>query len=326
MDIQTLLYPIKNKLAQTEKIIQKNFTEELKIIHKIKQYTIDNKGKRLRPAILILSSYCFIEESKIKNNIQAPKVASIIEYIHTASLIHDDVVDKSDCRRHQKTAHTIWGNKTTILVGDYILAKALEQLANLENTDLVKIITKAVMAIAKGEILQLLHRIENNSAKKYLEIIRLKTAALLAGTMQAGGLLAGQGQKAQEMLFSCGENLGMAFQITDDILDYQGEKTGKIIGKDFEEKKITLPLCKLLYSANTLEKKKIIKIFSTKVSSKNDLQEILSLMQKNNVFQKCFQDAKQYTKKAKKIILHLPDSPYQKTLLSLADFIVQRLH
>lgn len=321
MEIQNLLFPIKNKLVETEKFIQQKFNEELKIIQKIRKYTLNNKGKRIRPAILILITNCFTE-----NSAQTPQVASIIEYIHTASLMHDDVIDEAEYRRHQKTSHKIWGNKTTILAGDYILAKALEQLANLQNTDLLKLITRAVAALAKGEILQLLHSIENNSIKKYLEIIELKTANLMASAMQAGGILTGQKEKMQQQLFCCGKNLGMAFQITDDILDYQGQTTGKEIGKDFQEKKITLPLCKLLSASNLLEKEKVREIFSQEKINNSDLQEILGLMQKKDVFSTCLKEAQKYKLQAQEFILQLPKNPYQKTLLDLSDFVIHRIY
>jgi octaprenyl-diphosphate synthase len=321
MKLQKLLLPIKDKLAKTEDFVQKNFAKDHELIRTIGSYSLNNKGKRLRPAIVILSNLCFGDDSK-----DTHIVAAILEYIHTASLMHDDVVDFAEYRRDQKTPHQIWGNQATILVGDYILARSLEKLTTLGNIELFQLITQAVAYIAKGEILQALHTIENSSTEKYFEVVYYKTASLLAAAMQTGGILAQKDEKTQKKLYSCGEYLGTAFQIVDDILDYKGEKTGKPIGKDFQEKKMTLPLCKFLAVAKPQEKKKIYELFSKEEILDSEFQEVASLMKKNNVFEPCLQEAQKHKNNAKQILQEFPKNLYQETLLTLADFITERLY
>ena len=319
MNLQEILAPIHSKLVETEKFIHKKFEKDHILIKNIGQFTLSNGGKRLRPTIMILSSLYFG-----KYNQDTQKLACALEYIHTASLIHDDVVDNADYRRNQKTVHQIWGNRSAILVGDYILAKAFEQLANLQNLELVQLISRAVLLITKGEILQMLHKLDSVETKKYLKIIHHKTACLIGAAMQSGAAISNQEKKIQAELYRCGEYLGMAFQITDDILDYQGALSGKTIGKDFYEKKITLPLCKLLQIAKNPDKNTIKKLFLQKKPKGDELARTIFLMQSYKIFELCLEDAKKYQQKAKKILLLFAPNIYQQKLIELADFIIKR--
>ena len=317
--LNEILLPIKIPLKEVEQYMQESFKKDHQFIAKVGQYVLASGGKRIRPAIMLLSSLYF---GKYNNDVK--KLAGILEYIHTASLMHDDIVDSALERRNNKTANNIWGNKRAVLVGDYFFAKSFEKLTELNNIYLVKLFSQAISFLSEGEILQLLHNFESASAKQYFRIIKCKTAFLLSVAMQTGAILANKDSAVIKKMALCGENLGLAFQIIDDILDYQGEASGKQIGIDLKEKKITLPLCRLIELSSKTEREEIVKILKSKSITTTQIKRVTSLMQKHLVFQYCFTRAKNYSKKAKNILQQFPPNQYLEKLIELADFIVAR--
>ena len=185
-DFEEILLPIKSKLKKMENYIEQRFKKDHFFIAKVGKYVVQSGGKRIRPVLMLLSTLCF---GKYNKNVQ--KMSAILEYIHTATLLHDDVIDNADYRRKKKTAKTIWGNKASILVGDYLFAKAFEQLVEIKNLELIKLISNTAVYLSEGEVLQLLHHSSGIILQsfKYLKIIKCKSACLMAASMQAGAFL-----------------------------------------------------------------------------------------------------------------------------------------
>ena len=318
-NFEEILLPIKSELKKMESYIEQRFKKDHFFIAKIGKYIVQSGGKRIRPALMLLSSLCFGKYNK-----EVQKMSAILEYIHTASLLHDDVIDNAAYRRKKKTAKNIWGNKASILVGDYLLAKAFEQLVEIKNFDLMQLISTTAVCLSEGEVLQLLHKWDDASLAKYLHIIKCKTACLMAAAMQTGAILTNQPKHITQKLYNCGEQIGMAFQIVDDVLDYSSKNTGKELGTDLREKKITLPLCRLMELLETKEKKKILQILESPKITAKQIQDITEKMQHFKIFDYSIRQARKYIQRAKKILNSLPDNLYRKKLLEVTDFILER--
>ena len=318
-NFEEILLPIKSELKKMESYIERRFKKDHFFIAEVGNYVVQSGGKRIRPVLMLLSSLCFG-----KYNEEVQKMSAILEYIHTASLLHDDVIDNANYRRNKKTAKNIWGNKASILVGDYLLAKAFEQLLEIRNFDLMQLISTTTIYLSEGEVLQLLHKWDDASLDKYLHIIRYKTACLMAAAMQTGAILTNQPKHITQKLYKCGEQIGMAFQIVDDVLDYSSKNTGKELGTDLKEKKITLPLCRLMELLDPKEKKKVLQILDTPKITVKQIQDVTDKMQYFKVFDYSIQQARKYIQRAKKILNTLPDNLYRKKLLELTDFILER--
>lgn len=316
--LEQIFYPIKDHLDQIELYSRSRFKQDSKLISEIEMHSFQSGGKRVRPAMMLLTALHFNY-----NKDDLKKLSAILEYIHTASLMHDDVVDESFIRRNKKTANSIWGNKSVVLVGDYLFAKAYDQMTEINNLEIVKLFSTTIALLSEGEILQLKHNINNYSTKKYFEIIRRKTACLFAAAMQSGAIITEQPIKIKQDIYKCGESIGMAFQIIDDLLDYLGEKSGKINGSDLKERKITLPLLKLLKVLNS-KKKQELQQFIEQGYSEEKLKTIVELMHQYKIFGACFEIAKNHIKQAKKILLVLSDSVYRNKLIELSNFIIKR--
>ena len=197
-NFEEILLPIKSELKKMESYIEHKFKKDHFFIAEVGNYVVQSGGKRIRPALMLLSSLCFGKYNK-----EVQKMSAILEYIHTASLLHDDVIDNANYRRNKKTAKNIWGNKASILVGDYLLAKAFEQLLEIRNFDLMQLISTTTIYLSEGEVLQLLHKWDDASLDKYLHIIRYKTACLMAAAMQTGAILTNQPKHITQKLYKC---------------------------------------------------------------------------------------------------------------------------
>ncbi|MCS7200470.1 MAG: polyprenyl synthetase family protein [Caldimicrobium sp.] len=312
---------IKEELSQIETWLQRLCISQHPFINQVSEYILFSGGKRIRPLLCVLSAKALGEDSKD----QLYQTSLLFEYLHVATLLHDDVVDSAEFRRGRKAARNLWGNQATILVGDYLYAKALKIASSLKNPNIMEAITETTFLMSEGEILQLLHLDDTYlSEASYNEIIYRKTAALISCSCKVGAILSGGSSSQVDSLGNYGLNLGMAFQIIDDLLDYLGSETGKDRGKDFREGKITLPVILALDSASETDRERLITLLKKRDSSQEDFQIAFSIIEKNGGFQRSLQKAKDFTMQAKEFLKEIPDSLYKDSLFFIADFILER--
>ena len=268
---------VKDKLDQVNQRIKYKLASEINLIHKITNYHLKSGGKRIRPLLTLGSAkLCGYAEGDRDINL-----AACVELIHNATLLHDDVIDKSNLRRGIKTSNAIWGNQSSILVGDYLLSRCFEMMVNDGSLEVLQLLSSTSSKIAQGEILHLEYKGEIDILEEtYFDIINSKTAALFAAATKVGACITDKNKKEKDALESYGRNLGLAFQIADDALDYYSTKTifGKEIGKDFFEGKVTLPIIFLCQKSNSEEKIFLEKIFKKVNRSKLEFIETQKLI------------------------------------------------
>ena len=262
-----------NKLDSVSEIIKHKLASEINLIQKMTDHHLESGGKRIRPLLTLASAkLCNYNDGNRDVNL-----AACIELIHSATLLHDDVIDSSELRRGVKTSNSIWGNQSSILVGDYLFSRCFEMMVEDASPEILKLLSSTSSTIAQGEVLQLEHKGEIDLLEEtYFNIINMKTATLFAAATKVGACIGEKSKKEKDALESYGKNLGMAFQIADDALDYFSTKTifGKEIGKDFYEGKTTLPLIIIFQKANSEEKKFLIEIFKKKKETKMTLVKL----------------------------------------------------
>ena len=254
---------VEEKLVLTEEKIKSKLSSDVQLVQKMTNYHIETGGKRLR-ALLTLGSAKLCGYTKGSRDIN---LAACVELIHSATLMHDDVIDNGSVRRGKKTLNKIWDNHSSVLVGDYLLSRCFEMMVEDGNIEVLKLLSSTSSKIAQGEVLQLQHKGEVDMLEEtYLRIISAKTAELFAASTKVGAILSDRNNKEKEALEFYGRNLGLTFQIADDTLDYNSELKlfGKKIGKDFYEGKVTLPIILLFQKANYEEKQKLKDIFFKK--------------------------------------------------------------
>ena len=282
-----------NKLENVSQQIKYKLASEINLIHKMTNYHLKSGGKRIRPLLTLGSA----KLCGYNNGNRDINLAACVELIHNATLLHDDVIDNSDLRRGTKTPNAIWGNQSSILVGDYLLSRCFEMMVEDGSQEILKLLSFTSSKIAQGEVLQLEYKGEIDILEEiYFDIINSKTAALFAAATRVGACITSRSKKEKDALESYGRNLGVAFQIADDALDYYSTKTifGKAIGKDFFEGKVTLPIIFLCQKANSNEKIFLEKIFKKKNRSKLELMETQKLIEKYNSISSCFVRAKHF--------------------------------
>jgi len=316
------LYSIIQKdLDKTEEKL-KTFTDSSnEIISEINAYLFQNAGKRIRPALLMLCSKLLGYKGD-----KHIFLSSLIETIHTASLIHDDIIDNSELRRGRKTVHAKWGPNITVLLGDYLYIKTLGLSIKNTHKEIAKMLIDTSAQMIEGELCE--YQMSGNldiKEKDYLEIIRKKTASLFAASCQMGAILAGASEKEKKLLARFGLNFGMSFQIIDDFLDYTGNEKdlGKPILSDLNEMRITLPLIYTLNNCN-LDRKRIAELMHQKKFEIESKIEILNLIKSNGALDYTRKKAKEFSLKSKKIINGFPESKYRDTLVSILDFTLNR--
>ena len=282
-----------NRLDSVNQHIKYKLASEINLIHKMINYHLKSGGKRIRPLLTLASAkLCGYKEENRDVNL-----AACVELIHNATLLHDDVIDNSELRRGIKTSNFIWGNQSSILVGDYILSRCFEMMVEDSSLEILKLLSSTSSKIAQGEVLQLEYKGEIDILEEtYFDIINSKTASLFAAATKVGACITNKTKKEKDALESYGRNLGLAFQIADDALDYYSTKTifGKKIGKDFFEGKVTLPIIFLYQKTNPEEKLYLEKIFKKKNRSKLDFEQTQSLIKKYNSISSCFKYAEHF--------------------------------
>ena len=315
---------VEDKLMLVEEKIKSKLESKVDLVQKMTNYHLDTGGKRLR-ALLTLGSAKLCGYAKGTRDIN---LAACVELIHSATLMHDDVIDNAEIRRGKKTLNTIWGNQSSILVGDYLLSRCFEMMVEDGNIEVLKLLSSTSSIIAQGEILQLQHKGEVDMLEEtYLKIISSKTAELFAAATKVGAILSEMKTKEKEALEFYGRNLGLTFQIADDTLDYNSELKifGKNIGQDFYEGKITLPIILLFQKANKDEKETLKKTFAKEERNQNDLNYTLSLIKKYDIINSCYQKAKHYINLSSNSLSVFKDSEEKNILENLTSFSLSRM-
>ncbi|MGH7275226.1 MAG: polyprenyl synthetase family protein [Nitrospiria bacterium] len=316
----------RDELQQVEDTIKKSLNSQVSLINEVAHYILSSGGKRIRPLLLIITSRLNGREA-----IDHPEVllASSVEFIHTATLLHDDVIDQADVRRGKKSAHTLWGNQASILVGDYLYTQAMSCALSLASQEVNTVLAEACRLMTEGETLQLTHHGNLEvTEKEYLKVIQFKTAALLSATCRLGGIVSGLDLDKREALAGFGLHLGIAYQLADDTLDYIADKDllGKSLGKDLKEGKITLPLLHLLSNCPVRERERVKGIIKMDRITERDLREILALMKRYGSIEYSLKKATESIEKAKKNLDFSPPSPHRQALFVVADYAVSRDH
>ena len=314
---------VEEKLMLVEEKIKSKLVSDVDLVQEMTDYHLDTGGKRLR-ALLTLGSAKLCGYAKGTRDIN---LAACVELIHSATLMHDDVIDNGSVRRGKKTLNKIWDNHSSILVGDYLLSRCFEMMVEDGNIEVLKLLSSTSSKIAQGEILQLQHQGEVDMLEEtYLKIISAKTAELFAAATKVGAILSDMKNKEKEALEFYGRNLGLTFQIADDTLDYNSELKlfGKKIGQDFYEGKITLPIILLFQKATLKEKENLKKIFLQNDRNENDLSFTLSLIKQYDIIKGCYQKANHYINLASNSLSVFKDCEEKTILENLTSFSLSR--
>ncbi len=314
---------VEDRLMLVEEKIKSKLESKVDLVHKMTNYHLDTGGKRLR-ALLTLGSAKLCGYAKGTRDIN---LAACVELIHSATLMHDDVIDNGSIRRGRKTLNKVWDNHSSVLVGDYLLSRCFEMMVDDGNIEVLKLLSSTSSKIAQGEVLQLQHRGEVDMLEEtYLRIISAKTAELFAAATKVGAILSDVTSKEKEALEFYGRNLGLTFQIADDTLDYNSELKlfGKKIGKDFYEGKITLPIILLFQKANLKEKETLKDIFLKDNRNESDFDYTLSLIKQYEVIKECYKKANHYINLASNSLLIFKDCNEKNILENLTSFSLSR--
>ena len=312
-----------NKLEEVNHQIKYKLASEINLIHKMINYHLKSGGKRIRPLLTLGSA----KLCGYVNGNRDVNLAACVELIHSATLLHDDVIDASNLRRGSKTSNSIWGNQSSILVGDYLFSRCFEMMVEDGSQEILKLLSYTSSKIAQGEVQQLEYKGEIYILEEtYFDIINSKTAALFAAATRVGACIANKNKKEKDALESYGRNLGLAFQIADDALDYYSTKTifGKEIGKDFFEGKVTLPIIFLCQKANSEEKIFLEKIFKKVNRSKLEFIETQKLIKKYNSIDSCFRRAEHFVNISYNALNIFNPSKEKNILQNLTSFSLER--
>ncbi len=310
------------ELNEVEAQIQKNLDSHAPLIHTVADDILSSGGKRIRPLLLILSARLFgyLEKNYLL-------LGSLIEFIHTATLLHDDVIDEADMRRGKQTARRLWGNQASILVGDYLYSQAMALIASFHNHDINEIMADACRKMAEGEVLQLCANSQPDLTEEaYLKIVEYKTATLVAASCKVGAIIGGAPLEEQMALSRFGFNLGMAFQLADDWLDYSADRTrlGKSLGQDIRQGMITLPLLHLLQTCSPSEQSWLKEKIRSHSVDDQELERILTLMRAQGSLAYATSRAREYIEASALDLASFPNSPAKRSLAIVSCYMVNR--
>ena len=318
--LEHILKVVSADIESLESKILGDVKTDIPLLNNVADHILSSGGKRLRPALVLLGAEMFAGVDE-----RVMEAAQVIEYLHTATLLHDDVVDGAETRRARQTACKVWGNEASVLSGDYLLSMAFHRLTKLRNLEVLELMSETTTKMARGELLQLTRSFETANEEEYLEIIINKTACLFATAIKTGALLAGASGESANQLYDYGMALGISFQIVDDALDYAvGNKTGKPVGGDLQERKITLPLSHLLGKANVADRKRLDSILSLQEIAKPQIEEVIELMQCYGSISYTLDVSRKYSALAKQSIANFPETNLTKSLKDIANFVVSR--
>ncbi|KAF3999695.1 octaprenyl diphosphate synthase [Glaciimonas immobilis] len=314
--------PIATDMEAVNAVIRDKLHSEVPLVNQIAEYIISAGGKRLRPVLVLLIAQAFGYEGNKHH-----ELAAVIEFIHTATLLHDDVVDESSLRRGRKTANALFGNAASVLVGDFLYSRAFQMMVDVKNARVMQIVADATNVIAEGEVLQLLNMHNPDvSEERYLAVIRSKTAKLFEAAAQIGAIIAGADDRAIDAAGEYGRSVGTAFQLIDDVLDYSGnaEDIGKNVGDDLREGKATLPLIYLMQHG-TPEQRALVRS-CIENGDEQHFDAILSAITHSGALDYTRKEAQKSAQSATAALSLLPESDYKTALLQLAIFAVERNH
>jgi octaprenyl-diphosphate synthase len=320
MDIESIRIVLNDDMLSVDQLIQKQLHSDVVLIRQVSGYIINSGGKRLRPLVALLAARaCGYQGDK---HLQ---VATIIEFIHTATLLHDDVVDVSELRRGNETANAIWGNAASVLVGDFLYSRSFQMMVTIGHMRLMEIMADTTNTIAEGEVMQLLNCHDpDTTEERYMDVIHFKTAKLFEAAARLGAVLANLSLKEEQAMAAYGMYLGTAFQLVDDILDYSSssEDIGKNIGDDLAEGKPTLPLIYAMRHSDAQQRQLIREAIEQ--GGREYLKDIMKAVESSGAIEYTRRLANQEAGYAIEILKSLPESPYKDALIGLAEFSVSR--
>ena len=312
-----------DKLEDVSNLIKIKLASEINLIQKMTDHHLTSGGKRIRPLLtLATSKLCGYKDGSRDINL-----AACVELIHSATLLHDDVIDSSELRRGVKTSNSVWGNQSSILVGDYLFSRCFELMVSDGSIEILKLLSSTSSKIAQGEVLQLEHKGEIDVLEEtYFNIINMKTAALFSAAARVGACITNKSKKEKDALESYGKNIGLAFQIADDALDYYSTQKifGKEIGKDFFEGKATLPLIIIFQKSNAEERIFLKETFKKEKRNEDDFSEVLALINKYKAVQESFKKAEYFVNIAQGALGIFEDSQEKKILQKITQFSLNR--
>ena len=307
-------------MRAVDAVIRSRLHSNVALVRDVAEYIVGSGGKRLRPAMVILSAGAFGY-----SGIQHHDLAAVVEFIHTATLLHDDVVDASELRRGNPTANALFGNAASVLVGDFVYSRAFQMMVDVESMRVMQVLAEATNVIAEGEVLQLMN-CHNTAINEhdYLQVIRYKTAKLFEAATRLGAILGGAEPALETAMADYGMHLGTAFQLIDDVLDYSGDNktTGKNVGDDLAEGKPTLPLIYAIKHGNAAEAAVIKKAIEE--GGLGELEHVIAAIQRSGALDYTRRQAEAEARAARAALALLPNSKYRDSLLQLADFAVTR--
>jgi len=309
-------------MQAVDQLIHERLRSDVLLINQLGQYIVNSGGKRLRPLLVLLAANACGYSGRYHLNL-----AAIVEFIHTATLLHDDVVDASELRRGRETANALWGNEASVLVGDFLYSRAFEMMVEVGNMRIMEIMAQTTNTIAEGEVMQLLNCHDPDTSElQYMEVIRCKTAKLFEAAARIGAVLGGQPPAIEEAIAAYGMHLGTAFQLIDDVLDYSADATeiGKNIGDDLAEGKPTLPLIYVLRKG-TPEQVAVVRE-AIEHGGRDDIEAVQKAIESVGGIAYTAQSARSAAEQAMQSLQSLPASPYKDALYALAEFSVSRTY
>lgn len=322
MDIQQVYTLIDADRRAVDELIQRRLHSDVELINQIGHYIVNSGGKRLRPILLLLMARALNYEGEAHY-----ELAAVVEFIHTATLLHDDVVDASELRRGRQTANAVFGNEASVLVGDFLYSRAFQMMVTLGDMRVMEILAAATNRIAEGEVMQLLNIHDSSTSEaRYLEVIRCKTAKLFESATALAAVIANVSRTQQQQLAAFGMHLGVAYQLVDDVLDYSAsaEQMGKNIGDDLAEGKPTLPLIYTLQHGSAADAALIRQAIEQ--GGLDQMEKIQQAIASCGAIDYTFRLAVEEVEKGIATLELLPDSPYREALITVARFAVQRSH
>ena len=318
--VDQIISPIKNEMMLFEKHFKETMYSKVPLLDKITNYVVKRKGKQMRPMFVFLSAKMLGELNE-----KTFDAAVLVELLHTATLVHDDVVDDANERRGYFSINALWKNKIAVLVGDYMLSRILLLSLEKENTDLLKIVARSVREMSEGELLQIEKaRHLDITEEIYFEVIKKKTASLISTCCESGALSVGANSYSQ-LMFNFGELVGIAFQIKDDIFDYGSpDKIGKPTGIDIREQKMTLPLIYAINHSTKENKKELLDIVRNKNEEQTSINRAVELVLQSGGIEYAHEKMMEYGKKAIELLTEIPESDAKKSLIGLVHFTMNR--
>lgn len=322
VDLVQMFEPVRADLEAVEREFERQVQSKVAVIPEIGRYIQGSGGKRVRPAVLLMAArLCGYTGPRAILN------AAVVEFIHTATLVHDDIIDDAELRRGQKSVHSRWGNDVTVLAGDFLYIKSMAMALTQDTLDVVRLLCDVTLRMIEGELYQLTKNgVVDLSEDEHFEIIRRKTAYLFAGCAQIGGMLGEAGEARELELREYGFNLGIMFQLIDDLLDFTGrsEATGKPIGGDLREGKITLPVIHLLKHGGEEASTLVRSVVNDRVVSAEGWARLKALLVEHRSLDYAYERAVEFGEAAKRHLKVFPDSPEREALIALADYVLYR--